>query len=105
MQNILDRPSTTHEPAVAAAAPPVLAWGPILVVAVTKLAISAAASASYGWHRDELYYADTGRHLAFGFVDFPSVTPALAAISRVLFADSLVGLRLVASLAGAGVTW
>lgn len=102
MQNTLQRPPSSNR-AVVAATPPSLAWGPILLVVTIKLAISAAVSAAYGWHRDELYYADAGRNLDLGFVDFPSVTPALAALARVLFADSLVGLRLVASLAGAGV--
>jgi hypothetical protein len=28
-------------------------------------------SANYGYFRDELYYMEAGRHLAFGYVDFP----------------------------------
>ncbi len=70
-------------------------------VVAAKVALNLVAAPRYGWHRDELYYADAGRHLALGFVDFPSVTPLLAAAARVLTGDSLVGLRTVASLAGA----
>lgn len=82
--------------------PPVLAWGPVLAVAAVKVGLNLVAAGRYGWHRDELYYADAGRHLALGYVDFPSVTPALARLAEVLFGpSSLVGLRLVASLAGA----
>lgn len=78
-----------------------MAWRGVLVVAAVKVALNLLAAPRYGWHRDELYYADAGRHLALGFVDFPSVTPVLAALARVLTGDSLVGLRTVASLAGA----
>ena len=48
-----------------------------------KLAVNLAFAGRYGWHRDELYYADAGRHLMLGYVDFPAVTPWLAALSRV----------------------
>ncbi len=81
--------------------PPPMAWRGVLVVALVKVALNLVAAPRYGWHRDELYYADAGRHLALGFVDVPSVTPLLAALSRVLAGDTLVGLRTVASLAGA----
>lgn len=70
-------------------------------MAAVKVALNLVAAPRYGWHRDELYYADAGRHLALGFVDFPPITPLLAALARVLTGDSLVGLRTVASLAGA----
>jgi 4-amino-4-deoxy-L-arabinose transferase-like glycosyltransferase len=78
-----------------------MAWRGVLAVAAVKVALNLVAAPRYGWHRDELYYADTGRHLALGFVDFPSITPLLAALGRVLAGDSLVGLRTIASLAGA----
>ncbi|HMJ75792.1 MAG TPA: glycosyltransferase family 39 protein [Iamia sp.] len=78
-----------------------MAWRGVLAVAAVKLVLNLVAAPRYGWHRDELYYADTGRHLALGFVDFPSITPLLAALGRVLTGDSLVGLRTIASLAGA----
>ena len=98
--------TTTDAPARPAATRPErapLAWAPVLVVVLVKVVLNLLVSARYGWHRDELYYADAGRHLAWGFVDFPPVTPLLAAGARVLAGDTLVGLRAVASLAGAGV--
>ena len=55
----------------------------------------------YGWHRDELYYVDAGRHLSLGYVDFPPVTPLLSRLATAAFGDSLVGLRSLAALAGA----
>ncbi len=73
----------------------------MLAVVAVKMVLNLVAAPRYGWHRDELYYADAGRHLALGFVDFPSITPLLAALGRILGDDTLVGLRTVASLAGA----
>jgi hypothetical protein len=76
-------------------------WLPVGVAVAVKLVLNALVSARYGWHIDELYYADSGRHLDWGYVDFPSVTPVLAAAARLVLGDSLPALRLVASLAGA----
>lgn len=105
MTRLLDRsPASRRSSAETAGADrAALAWGPVLVVVGVKLAVNLVVSGRYGWHRDELYYADAGRHPALGHVDFPPVTPLLAALARIAFADSLVGLRLLASLAGAGV--
>ncbi len=95
------RRASTNRPGATTRQP--LAWRPVLLVVAVKVVVDAAVSGRYGWHRDELYYADAGRHLAAGYVDLPPVTAWVAAGARVLFADSLVGLRSTASLAGAGV--
>ena len=79
------------------------AWAlvPVLAIAAAKLVFQLLVAGRYGWHRDELYYVDAGRHLALGYVDFPPVTPFLARVATALFGDSLVGLRSFAALAGA----
>ena len=77
-----------------------LRW--VLPVVVLKVALTFAVAGRYGWHRDELYYAVAGRHLQGGYVEFPPVTALLAALARVLFGWSLVGLRTFTILAGAG---
>ncbi|HZB72346.1 MAG TPA: glycosyltransferase family 39 protein [Acidimicrobiales bacterium] len=74
---------------------------PVVAVAVAKLAFQLSVAGRYGWHRDELYYVDAGRHLSLGYVDFPPVTPLLSRVATALFGDSLVGLRSLAALAGA----
>jgi len=66
----------------------------------SKLAVHLAVAGRYGWHRDELYYAAAGRHLALGYPDFPSVTPLLARVSEVLFGGSLAGFRVLPAVAG-----
>lgn len=73
---------------------------PVAGVAVAKLALHLAFADRYGWHRDELYYFAAGEHLDLGYVDFPPLTPLLAALARELFGASLVGLRSFAILAG-----
>ena len=72
------------------------------VVALLKTAVNLAVAGRYGWHIDELYYRAAGKHPALGHVDFPPITPLLAGIADVLFGASLVGLRSLAVLAGAG---
>ncbi len=87
-------------PAVKAVVP--FAARSVLVVVVLKCVLEFAVAGRYGWHRDELYYGVAGLHLQGGYVEFPPVTALLAALSRVLFGWSLVGLRAVTILASAG---
>lgn len=79
-----------------------LALGSVVLVVALKCALTFAVSGRYGWHRDELYYAVAGRHLQGGYVEFPPLTALLAAVARVLFGWSLVGLRAFTILAAAG---
>src|SRR4249919_549198 len=53
----------------------------------------------YGFHRDELATLDDARHLAWGYVAYPPVTPFFARISLELFGTSLNGFRFFAALA------
>jgi len=78
------------------------AAGPVLVVVALKCALELAVAGRYGWHRDELYYAVAGLHLQGGYVEFPPVTALLAALARVSFGWSLVGLHAITILASAG---
>ena len=89
---------------VGESAPVAFAARPVLVVVALKCALSLAVAGRYGWHRDELYYAVAGLHLQGGYVEFPPVTALFAALARELFGWSLVGLRVIAILAGAGTT-
>ncbi|HXZ81346.1 MAG TPA: glycosyltransferase family 39 protein [Terriglobales bacterium] len=55
----------------------------------------------YGFHRDELATLDDARHLAWGYVAYPPVTPFFARLSLVVFGTSLAGFRVFAALAQA----
>jgi hypothetical protein len=96
---------TTHDASVLARTRDetrVLALGSVLLVVALKCALTLGVAGRYGWHRDELYYAVAGRHLQGGYVEFPPVTALLAALARVVFGWSLVGLRAFTVLAAAG---
>jgi len=53
----------------------------------------------YGFFVDELYFLACSHHLAWGYVDMPPLFPALTALVRWLFGDSLFAIRLVPTLA------
>src|ERR1700759_2761552 len=56
---------------------------------------------NYGFHRDELATLDDARHLSWGFVAYPPVTPFFGWLSLHLFGTSLAGFRFFASCAAA----
>ncbi len=86
------------ERAAAPPRPPVAMPG-LLGVAAALVALLLAVASRYGYHRDELYFLAASRHLAWGYVDQPPITPALAGLARLLFGDTLLGLRLLPALA------
>jgi 4-amino-4-deoxy-L-arabinose transferase-like glycosyltransferase len=78
---------------------PWLALAGLLLVAAPLVALLLLVAGRYGYHRDELYFLVASRHLAWGYVDQPPLTPALAGFARLLFGDWLPGLRLLPALA------
>jgi Dolichyl-phosphate-mannose-protein mannosyltransferase len=64
------------------------------------IALHLATNGTLGFHTDELYYLDSGRHPAFGYVDFPPVVPLLARLETALLGVSPLTLRLLPSLLG-----
>jgi hypothetical protein len=55
----------------------------------------------YGFHRDELQFLSDARHLDWGFVAYPPLTPFVERISMAVFGLNMVGLRLASVLAQA----
>ena len=74
------------------------ARGPVLGIAAGTVLLLLAVSWRYGYHRDELYFLEASRHLAFGYVDQPPGAVLVAWIDRVLLGNTLVGLRLIPAL-------
>lgn len=77
-------------------------FGPALI-AIAAVLLHVATDGRYGFHRDELQVLDDARHMAWGFVAYPPLTPFLARISLALFDTSLAGLRLFSVLAQGAV--
>jgi len=73
-----------------------------LLLAAAKLALHALAATQYGYFRDELYYIACSKRLAWGYVDQPPLSIALLALNRALVGDSLLALRWLPAMAGAG---
>lgn len=73
----------------------------ILLGAIIKFVMHLYYAPEYGFFGDELYTIALSRHLAFGYVDLPPLVPALAALSRVLFGESLFAYHIFPALAGA----
>ena len=53
----------------------------------------------YGFHRDELATLSDARHLDWGYVAYPPLTPFFGRIELILFGTSLAGFRFFAALA------
>jgi Dolichyl-phosphate-mannose-protein mannosyltransferase len=78
------------------AATTLLYGGAASVVVVLHL----VTNGTLGFHTDELYYIDSGRHPALGYVDFPPVVPLLARLETDLLGISPWNLRLLPTLLG-----
>lgn len=74
---------------------PALAW----VIAAIFVAVELAVSGRYGFLQDELYFIEAGRHLAFGYVDQPSLMPLLDKTTDFLGVNP-TAVRIIPALAG-----
>ena len=75
------------------------AWGALLALAAVRLLMHVLLNGRYGFHRDELAVLDDARRLAWGYVAYPPLTPALGRLELVLFGESLAGFRFFSALA------
>ena len=73
----------------------------LFALAATTVVVHCLVGGRYGFHRDELATLDDARHLAWGYVAYPPVTPFFGWLSLHFFGTSLPGFRFFASLAGA----
>jgi 4-amino-4-deoxy-L-arabinose transferase-like glycosyltransferase len=73
--------------------------GVLLGLALADFAGHMLVSTNYGYFRDELYYIEAGRHLSFGYVDFPPLVALVAKALDVLAGDALWVIHLIPALA------
>ena len=71
----------------------------LLAIAAAIALLHLLTNNRYGFHRDELQFLTDARHLDWGFVSYPPLTPFLEHIGLAVFGLSLVGLRLFSVLA------
>jgi 4-amino-4-deoxy-L-arabinose transferase-like glycosyltransferase len=62
-------------------------------IALIFIVFHTLTNGRYGFHRDELQVLDDARHMDWGFVPYPPVTPLIERISLFFFGTSLAGLR------------
>ena len=75
----------------------------VYALAAGAFLLEMAVSARYGYHRDELYFIACFKHLSFGYVDQPPLTPVVAGIGNAVFRGSMVGFRIAPALAFAAM--
>jgi hypothetical protein len=75
----------------------------VAYLAIIKLLVHLATAGVYGLFVDELYFLACGEHLAWGYVDMPPLTALQAWVARTLFGSSMLSIRLLPALAGAGL--
>ncbi len=73
--------------------------GVLVLLALARVILHSLTNGQYGFHRDELQTLDDARHLDWGFVVYPPITPLIARLELILFGTSLVGFRLFAAVA------
>src|SRR5262249_16391471 len=67
-------------------------------LAIGTIAVHVLTAGDYGFQRDELATLEDARHLAWGFVAYPPITPFFGRLSLELFGASLRGFRFFASV-------
>jgi hypothetical protein len=70
----------------------------LLGISFLNLLIHLLTNGQYGFHRDELYFIDCSKHLAFGYIDMPPLTPFFAKLTIILLGETLQGLRFFPAL-------
>jgi hypothetical protein len=73
--------------------------GVLVLVAAARMVLHIATNGQYGFHRDELQTLDDARHLDWGFVAYPPITPLIGRLELILFETSLIGFRVFSAIA------
>lgn len=71
----------------------------LLVLGFALFLLHMFTNHQYGFHQDEMVVLDNARHLDWGFVEYPPLTPFLACLELTLFGFSLVSARTFSALA------
>ena len=75
---------------------------PVWIIAAAFVVLELAVSGRYGFMQDELYFIEAGRHLAFGYIDQPSLMPLLDKTTSI-FGLHPAAILVIPALAGGAV--
>jgi hypothetical protein len=73
--------------------------GALVLIGAAFALLHILTNGQYGFHRDELQTLDDARHLDWGFVVYPPITPLIGRLELSLFGTSLIGLRFFSAIA------
>jgi Dolichyl-phosphate-mannose-protein mannosyltransferase len=73
----------------------------LIYIALATVILHWITGHGYGFQRDELATLEDSRHLDWGFVAYPPITPIFGRLSLILFGTSLAGFRFFAAVAQA----
>jgi hypothetical protein len=73
----------------------------LVAIATTVALVHVLTNGRYGFHRDELQVLSDARHLDWGFVPYPPLTPFVERMGLSIFGLSMVGLRMFSVIAQA----
>jgi hypothetical protein len=77
----------------------------LIYLSLFKLILLLIFAGNYGLFRDEYYYIETSKHLAWGYVDLQPLSALILAISRAIFGDTIFGIRIFSYLAGSAIVF
>ncbi|MFH1197711.1 MAG: glycosyltransferase family 39 protein [bacterium] len=77
----------------------------LFYLSIFKFLLVLIFAGNYGLFRDEYYYIACSKNLAWGFVDQPPFNALMLALSRMLFGESLLAIRILAYIAGAAIVF
>lgn len=77
----------------------------LFYLSLFKLILLIVFAGNYGIFRDEYYYIEISKRLAWGYVDVQPLSEVILSVSRALFGDSIFGIRVLSYLAGSVIVF
>ncbi len=77
----------------------------LLIISLLKFFLLLIFAGNYGLFRDEFYYIECSKNLSWGFVDQQPFSALMLAISRLIFGESIFGVRIFAYAAGSATVF
>lgn len=77
----------------------------LFYLSLFKLLLLIVFAGNYGIFRDEYYYIEISKRLAWGYVDVQPLSEVILSVSRALFGDSIFGIRIFSYLAGSVIVF